>query len=411
MSGPSVLRRQLLDAIVGAAGGTAPVVLSSLPALAPTAEEVEAFPLSFIHCPSGRAIALGIGLRAARPDLPVVIIMNADGITLGTNHLIHAARRNVGLTLLLLRAELTAGRGEAPARASWELPEWQRRLETVPTPLEWVSALEAAYVGRACLTRREELAAILHEAMAVRGFSVVGVTAEGQLPTGALSRNDWPEYFDAYRRWAAPLRRHTTWAAAEPPAKVSGDSAAPRCEVRIAGLGGHGIKLAGSVLAEAAGLHCGLWATQCGEYGSATRGGPSMADVVLGSKPITYPGADNPDVLVLLSQAAADRHAASVKRGGILIADAAEVKSLPAGALSVPITALAREHTGKAIAAGVVALGCIAAVSDAVPLEAILHSIGELVPGAAVEKNRAACAAGHAATLAAMNIEGAVSHG
>ncbi len=401
MSG-AVLRRQMLEAIVGATCGAAPAVLSSLPALAPTADEVEAFPLSFIQCPPGRAIAMAIGLRAARPDLSLLIIMNADGITLGTNHLIHAARRNVGLTLLLLRAELTAGRGEAPTRVSWELPEWQRRLETVPTPLEWVSALDAAYVGRACVTRREELAAILREAMAVRGFSVVGVTAEEQLPTGALSRNEWPEYFDAYRRWAEPLRRDTTGAAAEPPAKVSGGSMVPRCELRIAGLGGHGIKLAGTVLAEAAGLYGGLWATQRGEYGSATRGGPSMVDVVLGSEPITYPGADHPDVLVLLSQTAADRHAASVKRGAILIADAAEVKSQPPGAISVPITALAREHAGKAIAAGVVALGCIAAVSDVVTLEAIQQSIGELVPGLAVERNRAACKAGHAATRAAM---------
>ena len=63
----------------------------------------------------------------------------------------------------------------------------------------------------------------------------------------------------------------------------------PRCEVRIAGLGGHGVKLAGTVLSEAAGFHEGLWATQRGDYGSATRGGPSRVDVVLGSDAITYP--------------------------------------------------------------------------------------------------------------------------
>ncbi len=64
-------------------------------------------PLSFIQGPPGRNIALAIGLRAARPRTPLVLLMNADSVTLGTNHLIHAARRNIGLTVLLLRADLT----------------------------------------------------------------------------------------------------------------------------------------------------------------------------------------------------------------------------------------------------------------------------------------------------------------
>ena len=170
----------------------------------------------------------------------------------------------------------------------------------------------------------------------------------------------------------------------------------------IAGFGGQGVKLAGTVLSEAAGLRDGLWATQRGEYGSATRGGPSTVDVVLGSDPITYPAADHPDVLVLLTQAAADRYGRSVKAGGRVIADPAEVKRPPEGALAVPVAAIAREHAGKPIAAGMVALGCVAACADAVSLDALRETIGAHVPGTAVAGNVKACVAGYEATRAAL---------
>jgi Pyruvate/2-oxoacid:ferredoxin oxidoreductase gamma subunit len=128
-----------------------------------------------------------------------------------------------------------------------------------------------------------------------------------------------------------------------------------------------------------------------------------MVDVVIGSEPITYAGADHADVLVLLSQGAADRHGAGGRRGGVVIADGTQVKAPPPGALCLPITELARTHTGSPIAAGVVSLGCVAAIADAVSFESLALSVKEHVPDAFVEANLAACAAGHAAMHAALN--------
>jgi 2-oxoglutarate ferredoxin oxidoreductase subunit gamma len=400
----------LLDSICTTMGGLEaaepPIVLSSLPDLPYTREGREGpAPLTLIQGPPGRNIALAVGLRAARPRTPIVLVMNADSVTLGTNHLIHAARRNVGMTLLLLRAELTqdVDRG-AIDRAAWSTPPLQQRIEAPTRPLEWVTALEAALVGRADIRRPDELAGLLARALHTPGFCVIGVTAESSLPCGVLSQCDAPEYFTAYRAWSEPLR-HTGAPAASTtdaaPAKPRRD--VPRLELRIAGLGGQGVKLAGSVLSEAAGLHQGLWATQRGDYGSATRGGPSMVDVVIGSDPITYPNADHPDVLVLLTQAAAARYAASARSGAVVIADPAEVQTLPRGAIAVPIGAIARTHTGKPLAAGIVAAGCVAAATrGALPLEAIERGIEAQLPGALVAANVAACRAGHAATSAVL---------
>jgi 2-oxoglutarate ferredoxin oxidoreductase subunit gamma len=396
----------LLDAICTLMGlgqdRDPPIVLSSLPDL-PYQVRGRA-PLSFIQGPPGRNIALAIGLRAALPNAPLILIMNADSVTLGTNHLIHAARRNIGMTLLLLRSEVTAAaEGGSLDRMRWELPSYQQTIETAPTPLDWVSALDAAFVGRASLRDPDHLAALIHEAVEASGFSVIGVTAGADLQLGVLSCTEWPEYFTAYREWARPLQvvGETVLGKGKSGLPKSSRSV-PRCEVRIAGFGGQGIKLAGTVLSEAAGLHEGLWATQRGDYGSATRGGPSMVDVVIGSEPITYAGADHPDVLVVLSRGAAERYTRAMKPNARLVADPGEVGALSPGAIPVPVTALAREHTGKPIAAGMVSLGCVAALSEAVSLESLRQSIAEHVPRAAVAKNLAAMEAGYAATRRAL---------
>jgi Pyruvate/2-oxoacid:ferredoxin oxidoreductase gamma subunit len=75
---------------------------------------------------------------------------------------------------------------------------------------------------------------------------------------------------------------------------------------------------------------------------------------------------------------------------------------LPPNALAVPIAAIARAHTGKPIAAGVVALGCIAALTDAVRPESLKRSLAANLPRASLDSNMAACAAGFAATRAAL---------
>jgi 2-oxoglutarate ferredoxin oxidoreductase subunit beta len=55
-----------------------------------------------MHSIHGRAPAIATGLAVARPDLDVwVITGDGDGLSIGGNHLIHALRRNINLTILL----------------------------------------------------------------------------------------------------------------------------------------------------------------------------------------------------------------------------------------------------------------------------------------------------------------------
>ena len=59
--------------------------------------------VNYIHSTHGRAITFATGVKAARPDLHVVAFVgDGDGATIGGNHLIHAARRNMGITVILV---------------------------------------------------------------------------------------------------------------------------------------------------------------------------------------------------------------------------------------------------------------------------------------------------------------------
>jgi 2-oxoglutarate/2-oxoacid ferredoxin oxidoreductase subunit beta len=60
-----------------------------------------------VHSIHGRAPALATGIALARPDLDVwVITGDGDGLSIGGNHLIHALRRNVNLTILLFNNQI-----------------------------------------------------------------------------------------------------------------------------------------------------------------------------------------------------------------------------------------------------------------------------------------------------------------
>lgn len=56
-----------------------------------------------IHTTHGRAIAFATGIKMARPDLEVIVITgDGDCSAIGGNHLIHAARRNIGITVIVM---------------------------------------------------------------------------------------------------------------------------------------------------------------------------------------------------------------------------------------------------------------------------------------------------------------------
>ena len=59
------------------------------------------FSTSAFHGLHGRSITYATGIKLARPELTVIVIMGDGGTGIGGAHLINAARRNVGITVLV----------------------------------------------------------------------------------------------------------------------------------------------------------------------------------------------------------------------------------------------------------------------------------------------------------------------
>jgi len=164
-----------------------------------------------------------------------------------------------------------------------------------------------------------------------------------------------------------------------------------RTEVRLAGFGGQGIGRAGYVLGKAIALHDGREAVFTQEYGPASRGGASSSSVVASDEPIDEPFAEHPDVWVAMVQPAFDKYAPLIAPDACLLIDEdlVEVHDLPesVNVLAIPSTRFA-EELGIKIAANMVMLGFLVAVTDAVvSAEGIRESIGTSVPGRLLDKN------------------------
>ena len=168
-----------------------------------------------------------------------------------------------------------------------------------------------------------------------------------------------------------------------------------RYEVRLSGLGGQGLILAGRLLAEAAVLHDGKYAAQTQSYGPESRGGDSRSDVVISADPIDYPHIIRADLLLAMSQMACDRNFYSLKRGGILVVDGDLVEHVPTNrAYVVPITRLAQQEVGKTVVANVLALGVVVALSEAVSRRAVTSAVLAGAPKGTEGLNRKALEVG-----------------
>ena len=144
-----------------------------------------------LHTTHGRAPAFATGLKLARPELSVLIITgDGDGLAIGGNHLIHAARRNLDLTCLLFDNGIYGMTGGQQAPTTPEGAYASTAPEgSVEPPFDACALMQAAgatFVGRAFTYNAVELPGLLEEAIAHRGFSFVELIS------------DCPVYFGRY---------------------------------------------------------------------------------------------------------------------------------------------------------------------------------------------------------------------
>ncbi len=167
-----------------------------------------------------------------------------------------------------------------------------------------------------------------------------------------------------------------------------------RREVRIAGFGGQGVVTLGTILAVAAGVHENLEVAQSQSYGPEARGGACRSDVVISDEPIDYTKPLALDVFVALSPAAAEKYWSEVQAERTLVmVDKTLVPSTPEHSppvLALEATRIAEEELKDRVAANMIMLGAMAAVTGWISLEALEETLRGRMSARALDTSKAA---------------------
>jgi len=133
-----------------------------------------------MHSIHGRAPSIATGLATAREDLSVwVVTGDGDALSIGGNHLIHALRRNVNMTILLFNNRiygLTKGQ-YSPTSEAGKVTK-STPVGSIDHPFNPVSVAlgaEASFVARTVDSDRKHLSSVLAAAAAHRGTALVEI--------------------------------------------------------------------------------------------------------------------------------------------------------------------------------------------------------------------------------------------
>ncbi len=133
-----------------------------------------------MHSIHGRAPSIATGIATSREDLSVwVVTGDGDALSIGGNHLIHALRRNVNLTILLFNNRiygLTKGQyspTSEPGKVTKSTP--MGSLDHPFNPVSLALGAEGTFVARTIDSDRKHLTAVLSAAAAHRGTSFVEI--------------------------------------------------------------------------------------------------------------------------------------------------------------------------------------------------------------------------------------------
>ena len=282
------------------------------------------FDVNAFHGLHGRAITYATGIKLANPDLNVIVLMGDGGLGIGGAHLLSAARRNIGITVLVfnnLNFGMTGGEHSVTTphggvTASTRGGNLERPLDVCAT----VSVNGASYVYRGT-SFDKDLPDRIAEAIQTPGFALLDIwelctayyvpnnkfsknellqTMQSLgLPSGVLQRTDHPELSRAYREQNAGALGRTPLPP-EPIEKKYDSALAATTRIVLAGAAGGKVKSTASALALGA-MYSGLWATQRDDYPTTVMSGYSVSEVILSRDEILYMGINKPDILAVIT--------------------------------------------------------------------------------------------------------------
>jgi len=152
-----------------------------------------------VHATHGRALPFATGMKMAAPDSKIIVISgDGDSMAIGGNHFIHAARRNIDLTLVIVNNYtygLTGG------QVSPETPMGSHTPTSMSGSIEpnfdiatMAIAAGASYVARGVVSAPVQMDKVIKAGFEHNGFSVIEILSNCHVNWGR--KNDHPDPFE-----------------------------------------------------------------------------------------------------------------------------------------------------------------------------------------------------------------------
>lgn len=164
-----------------------------------------------LHTIHGRALAFATGVKMGRPELNIIVPMgDGDALAIGGNHFIHAARRNIDITAIIMNNRIYGMTGGQYS----PLSGYGTMATTAPygnidhdfDPVALSKSAGASFVARTTTYHVKQMTDILKEAILHEGFSVVEVLSQCPTYFGRKNRlGDAVDMMEIYKRQTTPI--------------------------------------------------------------------------------------------------------------------------------------------------------------------------------------------------------------
>jgi 2-oxoglutarate ferredoxin oxidoreductase subunit beta len=388
-----------------------------------------------IQTTHGRALAFATGIKIQRPDKHVILFLgDGDCTAIGGNHFIHAARRNINLTVIIMNNYIygmTGGQvSPTTPTDSYSSTTPYGNLEPAMDVCNLAVAAGASYVARTTVYHVNQLKDMIVKGIAHNGFSVIECL--DACPTNYGRKNNLREpkkMYEWLKESSVSVEQAKTMTEQELAGKnvigifkdvnkaeytdqlfkmtehakttqkkdfnllevTMDETVQPldKLEFRLTGSGGQGLILAGIMLAEATIMN-GKNAVHAQSYGPEARGGASRSEVIVSDYEIDFPEVHTPDVLLAMTQQSCDKFVSTVKENGVILVDSTLVDTVPqvkAKVVKLPITQIAIEEFKTELVANVIAVGALAKLTGIIPIELLEKAVAARVPSKSKDKN------------------------
>jgi len=146
-----------------------------------------------LHTTHGRALTFATGVKLAKPELKVIVVMgDGDATAIGGNHFIHAARRNINITAIIINNNIygmTGGQYSPTTPYGMKATTAPyRNIEHAFNIAELAVTAGAVFVGRGTVYHARLLDKLIEKALVKRGFGVVEIITHCHTQYGRRNR-------------------------------------------------------------------------------------------------------------------------------------------------------------------------------------------------------------------------------